>query len=73
MSLCPPPRCRMIQYALATTQSIETALGQESPLVTFQGFNETALYRIHAMGPSQRPFNYADSVADERSEVGLGV
>lgn len=57
------------KYALAFTQSMDTATTSSSPnpFLSYPGFNETGLYRIYITGPSGRPFSYADSRSSSAS------
>lgn len=48
-------------YTTLLLAALETALGTDFGLGEAEGLAATGLYRMHAIGPSGAPFNYADA------------
>lgn len=51
-------------YAVIGIEALRTALGKDFGLATVAGFKEGGLFRIHADGPTQLGFNFADAGED---------
>jgi len=49
------------QYAIYLLDSLDTALGTDLGLDRRSGISRTGFFRLHAMGPSGKLFNFADS------------
>lgn len=48
-------------YNVVALACLESALGTDFDLGREEGFDRTALYRLHVQGPTGRAFNYADA------------
>lgn len=48
------------EYAEAVTEALRGIYGTDFGLSTSEGFNETALFRLHMNGPSQNSFDFGD-------------
>jgi hypothetical protein len=49
------------RYTAYHLGALETALGTDDGLLRSPGFDQTGYFRIHAIGPSAKSFNYADA------------
>lgn len=49
-----------VVYTVPLIAGLETALGSEFGLAEYPGFDRTGLFRLYFVGPTRRPFNYAD-------------
>ncbi len=49
------------KYTVFYLATIESALGEPSPLMSAPGFDRTGFFRIHSVGPIGLTFNFADA------------
>jgi hypothetical protein len=49
-----------VRYTVPLIAGLESALGTDFGLATAHGFDRTGAFRLYFVGPSRRPFNYAD-------------
>lgn len=49
-----------VNYTVPLIAGLESALGSDFGLAASPGFDRTGLFRVHFLGPTRRPFNYAD-------------
>jgi hypothetical protein len=49
-----------VNYTVPLIAGLETALGSDFGLATAHGFDRTGTFRLYFVGPTGRPFNYAD-------------
>ena len=49
-----------LDYTVPLIAGLETALGSDFGLAAAPGFDRTGAFRMHFVGPTRRPFNYAD-------------
>ncbi len=50
-----------IRYTVPLIATLQSALGNEFGLADFEGFDQTGSFRLHFVGPTRLPFNFADA------------
>ncbi len=58
-----------LRYTLPLIMGLESALGEDFGLSAFEGFAQTASYRLHVVGPLGKTFNYADVGSDRAGDT----